>query len=157
MRYNALRSACFVGALLAALTVPSQAAVASVAPVEGHGMIARGASAAVRYAKNRLGKNYCYGGTGPSCFDNSGLTLKAWAAGGVSLPRTARGQYNYTARVARANLSAGDLVFFAGTPDVGIYIGGHKFINAGSAGHKVGVHSLSGGWYSANFIGAGRP
>ncbi|WP_433511045.1 C40 family peptidase [Nonomuraea sp. CA-143628] len=157
MRFNGVRSAYFVGALLAALTVPSQAAVASIAPVEARGVMAYSASAAVQYATNQLGKPYCYPGTGPSCFDNSGLTLKAWAAGGVSLPRTEGAQYDSTKRVARSDLQPGDLVFFADASYVGIYIGGNKLIDAGHTGTQVAVHSLSDPWCASNYTGAGRP
>src|SRR3981189_2293051 len=53
-----------------------------------------GASAAVAFAESQLGVQYCTGGTGPDCYDCSGLTWRAWQDGGLSLPRTSGDQYN---------------------------------------------------------------
>src|SRR5262249_6498248 len=41
------------------------------------------AGAVVAYASAQLGKPYCYAGTGPDCFDCSGLTMMAWGQVGV--------------------------------------------------------------------------
>ena len=51
-----------------------------------------GAAAAVAYAKAQLGKPYQYAGVGPDSFDCSGLTMMAWAQGGVSMPHYSAGQ-----------------------------------------------------------------
>lgn len=53
----------------------------------------RAAGTAVAYAEAQLGKAYCYAGTGPSCFDCSGLTMMAWGAAGVGLPHFSGAQY----------------------------------------------------------------
>src|SRR5258708_3172750 len=46
------------------------------------------ASAAVSFAAAQIGKWYCWGGTGPACFDCSGLAQTAWRWAGVPVPRT---------------------------------------------------------------------
>ncbi len=45
-----------------------------------------GAAAAVAYAWAQVGKPYQYAGVGPGSYDCSGLTMMAWAQGGVSMP-----------------------------------------------------------------------
>ncbi|WP_230878978.1 C40 family peptidase [Planomonospora sp. ID67723] len=115
------------------------------------------AQAALSYAYKQLGKDYCYGGTGPSCFDSAGLTKKAWAAGGVTLPRTTYGQYADTRRVNYSSLRPGDLVFFSGLGHVGIYVGAGKFIHAPSSGKKIQITSMATGYYRREYYGAGRP
>ncbi len=66
------------------------------APVAGSG---RG-SAAVAFAMAQIGDYYAYGGTGPSMWDCSGLTGGAWAAAGVSVPRTSQAQFYGLPRVS---------------------------------------------------------
>ena len=97
-----------------------------------------GAAAALAYARAQLGKPYQWGAAGPTAFDCSGLTMRAWAAGGVSLPHFAAGQYAATAHVAIADLQPGDLVFFGSDlHHVGIYVGGGQMINAPTTGSVV--------------------
>jgi cell wall-associated NlpC family hydrolase len=109
----------------------------------------------LNWAYSKLGTPYEYGGTGPR-YDCSGLTMMAWRQAGVSIPRVVPDQYNATRRVARADLQPGDLVFFDGLGHVGIYVGGGKFIHSPHTGDVVRIASLS-GYYSSNYVGAGRP
>src|SRR5262249_8118591 len=44
-----------------------------------------GAGAAIAYARAQIGKPYIYAGVGPDGYDCSGLTMMAWAQGGVSM------------------------------------------------------------------------
>ncbi|WP_345431377.1 C40 family peptidase [Actinoallomurus vinaceus] len=106
------------------------------------------------WAYSKCGIPYLYGGTGPR-YDCSGLTMKAYAAAGVSIPRVVPDQYNATSRVSRANLSPGDLVFFDNLGHVGIYVGGGKFIHSPHTGSFVKIDSLSNPWYSSHYVGAG--
>ena len=53
-----------------------------------------GALAAVAYARAQLGKPYVYAGVGPDAFDCSGLTMMAWAQGGVLMEHGSQAQYN---------------------------------------------------------------
>lgn len=82
------------------------------------------AGKAISFACRQISKPYVWGATGPRSYDCSGLTLSAWAAGGVSLRRTADEQQNSIRSVSRSELRAGDLVFY-GSPahHVAIYAG----------------------------------
>jgi cell wall-associated NlpC family hydrolase len=113
------------------------------------------AAAAVRFAYNQLGKPYVYGASGPNSYDCSGLTMRSWEAGGVSLPRTADAQQAATRPVSYGDLQPGDLVFF-GSPayHVAIYIGGGRIIAAPHTGDVVKIQSLAS---MPNYSGAGRP
>ncbi len=96
------------------------------------------AKAAVAFAMAQVGKKYAWGGTGPDAYDCSGLVLKAWAAAGVSLPRTSQQQYTVGTKVATANLQPGDIVFYySGITHDGIYIGNGQIVHA--ANPSVGV------------------
>ena len=112
-------------------------------------------------ARSRLGCAYRMGASGPTVFDCSGFTSWVYSQNGKSLPRTAAAQYSGTSRVSKDGLTAGDLVFFAGTyksgiSHVGIYIGGGQFIHAANSKTGVVVSSLNSGYYSAHYAGAGR-
>jgi len=116
------------------------------------------AEKAVAFAYAQLGCPYVFGGTGPcgSGFDCSGLTMSAWAAAGVSIPRTSYGQATLPA-VSSSNLQPGDILEFAGDGHVGIYVGGGMLIDAPTAGQNVEKVALSSSWYASNFDGAVRP
>ncbi|HEV7629045.1 MAG TPA: NlpC/P60 family protein, partial [Streptomyces sp.] len=60
------------------------------------------------FAKAQLGKPYVWGATGPSSFDCSGLTLGAWKAAGVTLPRTTWDQVEVGTKVAKSQMKPGD-------------------------------------------------
>ncbi len=102
-----------------------------------------GAAAAIAFARAQMGKPYAWGGSGPNSFDCSGLTMRAWEAGGVSLPHSSAAQYADTAHVPIADLQPGDLVFF-GSPvhHVGLYIGNGEMIDAPDTGAFVRVDSI---------------
>jgi cell wall-associated NlpC family hydrolase len=112
------------------------------------------AAAAVEFAYAQLGKPYVYGGSGPSSFDCSGLTMESWAAAGVSLPRTAADQQAALPAVSIGDLEPGDLVFY-GDPayHTAIYIGGGQIIQAPHTGTVVQISSL----YDMPPTSAGRP
>ena len=112
------------------------------------------AALAVGYAYAALGKPYVWGATGPSGYDCSGLTLAAWKAAGVSLPRTSYTQINAGQRVPRHQLAPGDLVFFySGISHVGLYIGGGRMIHAPHPGASVRIAPID----QMPFAGAVRP
>ncbi|MFC1438233.1 C40 family peptidase [Streptacidiphilus sp. N1-10] len=126
--------------LLGTLTAAQQAAAeqspgaaeAPPAPVSGR------AAAAVAFARAQLGKPYVWGAAGPDAFDCSGLIEAAWAAAGVSLPRTTYEQINAGQRISVSQLQPGDLVFYySGISHVGIYVGNHQIIHAPHPGASV--------------------
>ena len=120
------------------------------------GSLASGKGAvAVAYAKKQLGKPYVWGAIGPNSFDCSGLTLSAWRAAGVAIPRVSRAQSTGAgAAVAKADLRPGDLVFFySPVSHVGIYVGNDTILHAPRPGKSVTYTSLS----SMPYAGARRP
>ncbi|WP_059105553.1 C40 family peptidase [Shouchella shacheensis] len=109
-------------------------------------------------ARSQVGAPYVWGGTTPAGFDCSGFINYAFAADGVSLPRTAQGIYNSASTVS--NPSPGDIVFFEGTystsahiTHAGIYLGGGDFVHAASNG--VEVSNLDNVYWSQHYVGAG--
>lgn len=67
---------------------------------------------ALRWAHTQRGKWYCWGGTGPGCYDCSGLVMEAYLHAGVHLPRTTW-EITESAMVVRIPRSAarwGDIV-----------------------------------------------
>jgi cell wall-associated NlpC family hydrolase len=120
------------------------------------------AVAAINYACGQRGLPYVWGGNGPDSgdagFDCSGLTTAAYAAAGISLPRTAHTQYHATTRLTEAELQPGDLVFY-GNPNtkihhVGLYIGDGQMIDAATFGKPVGVRPIR--YRGDDFAGGGR-
>lgn len=114
------------------------------------------ARTALSYAYAQLGCHYQYGAEGPcgAGYDCSGLTQMAWAAAGVSIPRTAADQYNATNHVSASNRQPGDLIFFSGLGHVAMYTGGDQMIEAPHSGANVRFASVSG---RSDIIGYGRP
>ncbi|MFI7680064.1 NlpC/P60 family protein [Actinophytocola sp. NPDC049390] len=119
--------------------------------------------AAINYACGQRGLPYMWGGDGPqngdAGFDCSGLTKAAYAAAGVTLPRTAQTQFVAGPRVlAGQPLLPGDLVFY-GTPGnihhVGLYIGGGLMINAPDFGQPVQIDNYR--YNGDDYAGATRP
>jgi cell wall-associated NlpC family hydrolase len=100
-----------------------------------------GAQAAVAYAYAQLGKPYQYAGTGPGSYDCSGLTMMAWAQGGVSMAHGSQSQYLSFPKVPIDQLQPGDLVFFGSSGPtnhhVGIVVGGGMMIDAPHTGAFV--------------------
>jgi cell wall-associated NlpC family hydrolase len=112
------------------------------------------AARAVHFALAQVGKAYVYGAAGPSAYDCSGLTMRAWGTAGVGLPHSSRAQMGYGTPVSESELRPGDLVFYySPVSHVGMYIGNGLIVNAEnpSVGVKVtGLHSMP-------YVGAVRP
>jgi cell wall-associated NlpC family hydrolase len=85
-------------------------------------------TAAIGFAQAQVGKRYCWGGTGPDCFDCSGLVQSAWRWGGVKLPRTAGAQARALIEVPREQMRPGDILWWP--THVGLYVGGGEMIDA---------------------------
>ncbi len=116
------------------------------------------AGKAVAFAFAQLGCPYVFGGTGPcgAGFDCSGLTMQAWAAAGIAIPRTSEAQAGLPS-VSLSALQPGDILEFAGDSHVGIYVGHNMLIDAPQPGLNVEEVSLSSSWYAANLDSAVRP
>ena len=115
--------------------------------LDSFGSSPAGASAAIRYAEDQLGKPYCWSGTGPSCYDCSGLVMEAYQAAGVSIPRTTEDQWTDLRHVSHPR--AGDLVLAPGGDGswsapghVGLLIGHGKVIQAYAPGVPIEVVTL---------------
>jgi cell wall-associated NlpC family hydrolase len=118
--------------------------------------------AALQFAFNQLGKPYRWGATGANGFyDCSGLTLRAYQAGSVQLPRTAAMQWNAGPHILdQSAVQPGDLVFYANDLSnpatihhVGLYIGAGNMINAPHTGAVIRVQPA----FRSDYIGAVRP
>ncbi|MCF7552579.1 C40 family peptidase [Pseudonocardia sp. WMMC193] len=109
------------------------------------------ATAALEYSGLQLGKRYEWGATGPESFDCSGLTLRAWQAAGVQLPRTSREQARSGGRqVPRGEAQPGDLLFWStneaisGIHHVALYLGDNQIREAPTTGVPVRDRLLGG-------------
>src|SRR5699024_2418439 len=68
---------------------------------------------AVMFALEQVGKPYCWGGTGPSCYDCSGLLYAAYKEAGVILPaRISQDMWDMGPRVDESDVLPGDFIFF---------------------------------------------
>ena len=112
------------------------------------------AKAAVDYALAQVGDAYVYGATGESAFDCSGLTMRAWAQAGVSLPHSSSAQMSAGPSVPSSALQPGDLVFYySPVSHVGIYIGNGQIVHAANPSTGVEVTDV----FSMPFSGVVRP
>jgi cell wall-associated NlpC family hydrolase len=111
---------------------------------------------AVAFAYAQLGKPYQWGATGPNSYDCSGLAQAAWAAAGVSIPRTTYAQWAALPHISTSALEPGDLLYFDGVGHVAIYVGGGDIIDAPQTGMDVQKIPLA-GWYQSTLVGAARP
>ena len=118
------------------------------APDPNPGPVSPGADRALAFARAQLGEPYQWGAAGPDRWDCSGLTMKAWAAGGISLPHFSGAQFDMGDRINIADAKPGDLLFwsFNGKPSgihhVALYIGGGRFIEAPRTGLDVRYNSI---------------
>lgn len=120
-----------------------------------------GVSGITGYGNRFIGRStYVMGGESPSTgqFDCSGFVQAAFAANGISLPRTTFAQVNVGQAVSYSQARPGDLVFFdtyASNSHVGIYLGGGRFIGSQSS-TGVAVTSISNQYWGSHFRGVVR-
>ncbi|PKW10018.1 NlpC/P60 family protein [Streptomyces sp. 1222.5] len=113
-----------------------------------------GGDRAVHYALEQLGKPYRWGAEGPSSYDCSGLTSRAWSHAGTPIPRTSQEQWRRLKRVPLNDLRPGDLVvYFPEATHVAMYVGGGKVVQAPRPGEDVKVSPIA----SYPVLGAVRP
>lgn len=125
----------------------------TVDPVSGAQILAE--------ARKYLGVRYISGGASPSGFDCSGLVYYVLKQLGYSPYRTPADQFRHGTYVAKSDLKAGDIVFFAGTgasgiSHVGIYAGNGQFIHAPNSRSTVSYSDLTSGYWANHYYGARR-
>lgn len=109
-----------------------------------------------------VGRPYRLGGENPRTgIDCAGLVRHVFRSLGVDLPRTAEGQIRLGREVPRAEIEAGDLIFFRdtsrrGVSHVGIAIGNGRFVHAASRESGVNVSSLLSPYYQRHYESARR-
>lgn len=112
---------------------------------------------AISYARAQLGKPYILGGEGPTAYDCSGLTMKAYAYAGVYIgTHSVNNQYSVAAGrgqlVPYSDKQPGDLIFWGSRPGdfyhIGLYIGGGQMIAAPTEGDVVKIQSVWGSPWS---------
>lgn len=104
--------------------------------------------AIVAAARSYIGVPYKWGGTSYSGIDCSGLTQAAYAAAGISIPRTSSSQAAAGKTIGSLSEALpGDIICYPG--HVAIYIGNGQVIHAPTKGQNVKVAGVS--------MGAGQP
>ena len=136
------------GALAAGLLTGTAAPHLGAAPASAASSEPRSATA-VDFALSKLGVPYLWGGTGKGGYDCSGLTMEAYRAAGIAIPRTSRAQYAGLPHVPLSQAHVGDLLFWATKPTdpttiyhVGIYLGGGMMVNAPRTGLNVQIRKV---------------
>ncbi|ARO12648.1 MULTISPECIES: C40 family peptidase [Propionibacterium] len=101
------------------------------------------AQTAINFALAQVGKPYVWGAVGPNAYDCSGLTMAAYKAAGISLPRVTYSQMAAGTAVSQSTMVPGDLIFFYGGEHVGIYLGNGQVVHAADYGTGVIVGTVS--------------
>ncbi|MFC3575642.1 NlpC/P60 family protein [Streptomyces yaanensis] len=114
----------------------------------------RAGGRALRYAVEQIGKPYRWGAEGPTAYDCSGLTSRAWGHAGRAIPRTSQEQWARLPHVPLKKLRPGDLVvYFPEATHVALYLGNGMVVQAPRPGTRVKVSPIA-----ANpVLGAVRP
>lgn len=114
-------------------------------------------AAVIAYAHAQLGKPYVWGAEGPATFDCSGLTMRAYQAAGIAIPRVAADQWRHGPPIPNGQEQPGDLAFFRmesdGPGHVGLIIGGGQMIHAPNKRTVVKIDT----YQRADLIGFTRP
>lgn len=109
---------------------------------------------AIEYATAQLGKDYEWGAEGPLTYDCSGLTSKAWAAAGRTIPRTSQEQWKQLPRVEIQDMRPGDLIIYhSDASHVGMYVGDGAIVHAPRPGRQITVTGAG----SMRILGVVRP
>jgi LysM repeat protein len=108
-----------------------------------------------------LGTPYRFGGSSRSGgIDCSSFVQKVFREQEVSLPRTAREQFEMGTTVQPGDLQKGDLIFFSTyasyASHVGIYLGNNRMIHASSRDRRVVISSMNTSYFRSRFLGAKR-
>jgi cell wall-associated NlpC family hydrolase len=139
-----------IAALVAALVVADQTVLRPQARAAGINVSAatehRIRNAVNRYAEIQVAQRepYCYGGTGPDCFDCSGLVIAAYRWAGINLPvRTSTQLRSWTTGTSLKYARTGDLLFYSGHVEI--------FYRKGGTGPRMAVSATHTGGPPVNF------
>jgi peptidoglycan DL-endopeptidase CwlO len=115
---------------------------------------------AANWALTQLGKPYVWAGAGPTSYDCSGLTMRAWERAGVRIDHWTGTQWTSGPHVPLDRLRRGDLLFFghdknnpATIHHVGMYVAPGLMVHAPQTGDVVRVASM----WRRDLVGATRP
>ncbi len=104
----------------------------------------------VQTAKSLVGKPYCFGGKGPTCFDCSGLVYYVYKVNGYNLPSTTKKLKKIGKKIKKINnLKKGDILIFKINRKLwhaGIYIGNGLFIHSPKRNTRVRVEEINKYW-----------
>lgn len=137
-------------------TAEEKEAAQAEKPVEGS------INRVINQALDMIGIDYRYGGSSPeNGLDCSGLVKYVFEQSlNIAMPHNALAQSKIGAKISRAELKPGDLVFFntlrRSFSHVGIYIGDGKFVHAPRTGKQVQVVDMNDKYWSKHYEGARR-
>ena len=113
----------------------------------------------LRLMEDWYGTRYLFGGSTKAGIDCSALMQIFFASlYGISLPRTAKQQFDMSRKISRTELKEGDLLFFnttGGVSHVGMYLTNNKFVHASSS-NGVTISDMFDPYYASRLIGVGR-
>ncbi|MBD2895609.1 hypothetical protein amrb99_45480 [Actinomadura sp. RB99] len=150
---------------LASTTSASPAPIPAAQCAESAAIIAPNATIAkiIAFAMAQRGKPYVFGAAGPNAWDCSSLVQAAYAAAGLTIPRTTFAQWPFGVQIPNDNAQPGDLVFFNSGPGtstttpghVGLVIGHGQMIAArcSTCHPAIGVET----YHRPDWIGTTRP
>jgi cell wall-associated NlpC family hydrolase len=107
---------------------------------------------ALEWAVRQAGKWYCWGGTGPSCYDCSGLVMEAYDHVGIHLPRTTYEMLRsrLLRRIPASERRPGDLAFY-GSGHVELVTPRGTF-GALHTGTRIGWHFPNQWWHPTMYF-----
>lgn len=102
------------------------------------------------------GTRYRLGGTTKAGIDCSAFVKATMSSAfNIDLPRSTAEQRHIGRAIAKSELRPGDLVFFRNNNHVGVYVGGGKFVHAGSS-TGVTIASLSDKYWARTYTQSRR-
>jgi cell wall-associated NlpC family hydrolase len=113
------------------------------------------------YAVSQHGKRYCWGGSGPSCYDCSGLVSAAYRHVHILIGRTTYDMLRSgrLIRISRSQARRGDLAFY-GSGHVEFYDHASVTFGAHTSGTRIGWLRFGSYWQPTAYYrirGAGKP
>ena len=107
---------------------------------------------ALEWAEHQAGKWYCWGGTGPSCFDCSGLVMAAYQRAGIALPRTTYEMLSspLLRRIPASQRRRGDMAFYGSGHVELVTI--HGTFGALDTGTRIGWHHPNQWWHPTMYF-----